>query len=60
MGNSEKQGRKYWTRFWQGLDDWRINRPSTFMAMGRRQRDRDSAAVPALPKNQPETTKLAA
>jgi hypothetical protein len=60
MGNSEKQGRRHRARFWQGLDDQRINRPSTFMAMGWRHRGSDSAAAPALPKNQPETAKLAA
>jgi hypothetical protein len=47
-------------RFWQALDDWHINRPSTFMATGWQQRGRDSATTPALPRNQPEIAKSAA
>jgi hypothetical protein len=53
-------GTQHQTRFWQALDDWRINRPSTFMATGWQQRGRDSAATPALPGNQPGIAKLAA
>jgi hypothetical protein len=48
------------TRFWQALDDWPINFPSTFMATGWQQRGRDPAPTPALPRNQPQIAKHAA
>jgi hypothetical protein len=48
------------TRFWQGLHDRRINRPSTFAAAKWQQHGGDSAAAPRLPKNRLKTAKLAA
>src|SRR5665647_2373325 len=66
MGNSRtrQQGLPNWptqqdlVRFWQALDDGRVNGPSRFVATGWRQHGPDPAAEARLPKKSDRTPEI--